>query len=443
MIIADHHQIEGEEKPGSRLLHLNPLKIGIQQEISGSGMSYILARGLSSDHKDLSEIAIIGAIGDSQTGPIGSGWGVLGLNREILRDSEETSKIRVSRGLRIWGRHTRPLHKALEYSIDPYIPGVSGTESGAVKLLQDIGIPLKREDGSWRSMGDLSVEETKNLASAIIMERMKASREKPEAVFGEIYELADKEHFSDASEFATLMNACGKTKKGYMGVALCLNDGEASSEAEGILEGYRKELGKAMSWLGSNSQAIRPATRANYLFAGGFISENIISNIVTMVYSSSGLSDKPIVAMADAEDGRVKVSARATDSLVKAGVNLKEIMLAASRSLGGEGGGHIAAAGAVIPKGSEEGFMLLVEEHLMKLHPGGTGLSNAYKDLMPTDENEKASPGSQPAPGTGQVGRSAEAGSGGEAPGIGAEQGINSSGGKEMERKGLVRYFNS
>jgi len=68
----------------------------------------------------------------------------------------------------------------------------------------------------------------------------------------------------------------------------------------------------------------------------------------------------PIFGFAYAEDG-VKVSGRGTRDLVKRGLDLAEIMREASRTLGGEGGGHDVAAGATIPRGSETEFLKIAD----------------------------------------------------------------------------------
>jgi RecJ-like exonuclease len=54
--------------------------------------------------------------------------------------------------------------------------------------------------------------------------------------------------------------------------------------------------------------------------------------------------------------------------MVKAGVNLGELMQKASQEMGSgsEGGGHNIAAGATIPKGFETRFVEIVERLLAK-----------------------------------------------------------------------------
>ena len=109
VIVSDHHQTQGDVSHRN-LFHVNPVLFGIEGNISGAGISYLIARAVSSVNIDLSELGIIGAIGDSQMGSIGERWGLFGLNKEILKDAEKTNKIRVKKGLRLWGRYTRPVH---------------------------------------------------------------------------------------------------------------------------------------------------------------------------------------------------------------------------------------------------------------------------------------------------------------------------------------------
>ncbi len=363
VVILDHHQTQGEisEENAGRIVHVNPVIFGIEEDISGSGVTYLCMRALNPENRDLSELAIIGAIGDSQTGSIGPHWGLMGLNREILKDAEITKKIKVMKGLRLWGRYTRPIHKALQFSVDPFIPEVSGSETGAIHFLQEAGIETKRPDGSWRTLSELSHDETRKLSSGIIKERIMSGSDNPDWIFGDVYELIDKdEDFRDANEFATMLNGCGKMDQSYAGIAICLNNIGYYPDVRKILESYRREIGRGVDWIRKNRDIIRATEHADYILAGSRISEHIISNVVSIINKSCLLPDdchKPVFAFADTDDGRIKVSARMDDSLAEKGLNLKEILETVTRTTGGEGGGHIAAGGATIPKEGLERFI--------------------------------------------------------------------------------------
>ncbi len=402
IVILDHHEPQGSipEEHQEQLVHVNPMLNGITEDLSGSGVTYLMARALSPTNKDLAELAIIGAIGDSQTGSIGEHWGLLGINKEILKDAESTGKVRLEKGLRLWGRYGRPVHKALQYSMDPFIPGVSGSESGSVQLLGEVGIDLKSPTGEWKTLAGLTEEETQKLATGIIKQRMLNGEENPEWIFGDVYELPDKDGpFRDANEFATMLNACGKTGNAWAGVSICLNDPAAGADVKKVMSSYRREIGKALQLVRRSRDIIRSTPNAEYILAGSRVSEHVISNVVSIMEKSclvpDGQCGKPMFAFADTEDGQVKVSARASDALVEKGLSMKDAMAEASKEFDCQGGGHAGAAGATIPRGSEERFINTVEKLLTarnQAEPGeGAAPEDACHERGAPDNNIKES----------------------------------------------------
>ncbi len=405
VIICDHHQPEGT--PGGNMIEINSISSGIDGNIAGAGVTYLMARTMSVMNKDLSALAIVGAIGDSQIDSVGKDWGLNGLNREILKDAESQGKIRVSKGIRLWGRYSRPLHKALQYSIDPYIPGISGSESAAVQFLMDIGIPVKKEDGEWNTISDLDTDQQKKLATGIIKERIREGLKEPDVIFGDVYDLPDKPGiFRDANEFATILNACGKMDRASLGVMVCLDEKEAFPEVEKLLVKYRRQIGRAISWI---HEQIRKKTdkvrmlNGVYILAGDVISEHIISNAISTVNHSGILPEKPLFGLANSERG-IKISARASDGLVEQGVHLNEIMNTIASEFGTEGGGHKGASGATIPAGNEERFISMAEGVLTnknddedKVDKAESGEETIKKDnFIIYDNKNKESGGKEP-----------------------------------------------
>jgi single-stranded-DNA-specific exonuclease len=424
IVICDHHQVQGEILSDS-ILHLNPLDFGIAENISAAGVTYLLARALSPHNTEFSELAIVGAIGDAQMGAVGSDWGLFGLNKEILKDSQAAKKIKVMKGLRLWGRNSRPVHKALEYSVDPYIPGISGSESASIQFLNELGIEPKNKN-VWRTLSSLSQEEQKKLATGIIVERIRGKMKNPDWIFGDVYELLDKGAFSDANEFATLLNATGKLEKPYLGLGLCLNDKDSFAQIRNVLEGYRKEIGKGISWIEKNKKQRRETDTAHYIHAGTEVSEHIISNVLSIVNRSDILPDKPMFAFVMTDDGKIKVSSRASDQHVEKGVNLGEIVAEAATHVHGEGGGHRGAAGATIPKGKEENFIKFVENRLiLSTQPA----HEEPQEMISTVRREKPVQLDALEHSVETYGRKTE--------GTGRE----GKAGKKVERQGLVRYF--
>ncbi len=466
IVILDHHQVQGEIPAGKEgsVYHANPVLHGIDDDISGSGVSYLMARALSPVNKDLSELAIIGAIGDSQIGSIGPHWGLLGINKEILKDAQSTSKIRLDRGLRLWGRYGRPIHKALQYCMDPYIPDVSGSESGSVQLLMELGIELRDPAGEWRNLASLSDEETRRLATGIIKERIRNDEDNPEWIFGDVYELLDKrKNFRDANEFATMLNACGKSGNAWMGVGICLNDESYEEDIGKAMRAYRREIGKAVGIVRKQPELVRVTGNAAYIMAGGRISEHIVSNVSSIVERSGlvpgdGECRRPVFVMADTADGQVKVSGRIDDLLVRQGLSMKDVMSHAAGELGGQGGGHPGAAGATIPAQSEERFINIVEKLLIAAGSGQKTTTGIIKKSTQSIEKEPeprmaggAAAGSENKDSEAQNGKPEIKGTGTERETEGREGEVQredshkkagcSPGSKKMERQGLVRYL--
>ena len=94
----------------------------------------MFAKSISKDCEKLAHLAIIGAIGDVQE----TKGELKQLNKEILQTAVKKGFLKVKKGIRLFGMQTKPLHKVLEYSTDPYIPGVTGSESGAIQFLHQI-----------------------------------------------------------------------------------------------------------------------------------------------------------------------------------------------------------------------------------------------------------------------------------------------------------------
>jgi RecJ-like exonuclease len=306
----------------------------------------------------LIDLAIVGAVGDEQD----EGWEFKGLAKKILEEAETIGKITTIRGIRLYGRNSRPIYKSLEYSFDPFIPGISGSESQAIQFLSELGIPVK-EDDDWKKLKDLTIEEQQKLASAIILERLKVSHPDAADIFGEIYTILDRpEELQDAREFATLLNACGKTNHAELGMMLCLNDKLLVGKTWDILGVYKKLISDGLNLI-RDGNLIVSTQNANFIIAGNKIKDTLIGAI-TSVALNSNISDpnKPLFGLSETDDGNIKISARAPKYLKY--MNLRDILLYAAKKLNGEAGGHKYAAGALINKNLQNDFVSIVDEKL-------------------------------------------------------------------------------
>lgn len=347
VIILDHHRPLDVPIPDN-FVHVNPRLFGfdVGYEISGAGLAYLFARTLTEENDDLAWLAVVGALGDLQD----RGRKLHSINKVIAERAVRGNLLEITTDLLFYGRETRPLVKSLASTTNPFLPGLSGKEDQCTALIQDSGIALKM-DGRWRTLADLSQEEKKKLVLSITR-FLAPKRTDVLKLIGEVYTLTREESmtpFRDAREFSSMLNACGRMKKSGLAISMCMGSRvDALREAEDVIAGYRKKLAKCMDWaMDGNVKELKNL----YVIEGcGVMEEDVIGTITSIV--ASIFSDKVVVGFTDAEEemGLVKVSARISERLSKAEVNVGNVIIDAAKSIGGRGGGHEAAAGAYVPK---------------------------------------------------------------------------------------------
>ena len=353
-VISDHHTPNGHYR-----YQLNPHDFGYDgsYDLSGAGATYLIAKFLSPFNYDLIQLAIVGAVGDLQDS---KECKLIGLNRYLVDEGIKLGFLKSERDLRFFGKQTRPVFKMLEYNYDPYIPGVSGNERGAIGLMKRLGVPLK--DGDWRRWIDLNTNERRAIVSELV--KICIKHRYPLSVIkrivGECYILVKQREgteLRDAMEFSTLLNATARYNKAEIGLRVCLGvlngcDETAFKKARNLLQRHRRNLSEGLKIA---LDRLESYGNVQFFHAKDEILDTIVGIVAGMCYCRADLN-KPIVAFANCEEG-VKVSARATQRLVDLGVNLAEAIRRACEKVGGRGGGHKIAAGAIIPKGKEWEFL--------------------------------------------------------------------------------------
>ncbi|HHV25045.1 MAG: DHH family phosphoesterase [Methanosarcina sp.] len=350
-VISDHHQPQGNHQ-----FHLNPHLFGANgsYELSGSGSAYLLATALGKN-QDLSSLAIVGAIGDMQHLKMGQ---LVGINREILKEGVKGGNLEFKKDLTLFGKQTRPVHKLMQYSSDPYLPGLTGDEEACIQFLHSLNISIS-QDKHFRRWIDLEISEKQKVVSGLFQYCLKSGMPsyKIERLIGEVYILlGEKEgtEMRDASEFSTLLNATARYDHAEIGLAVCMgNREEAYEDARKLLAEHRQNLVNGLTYVKENG--VVQLENIQYFDAGSEIKETIVGIIAGMSSTLVENRNLPIIAFAKAEGG-IKVSARGTQDLIRRGVNLSEAMSMVSADVGGAGGGHDIAAGATIPEGTKEEF---------------------------------------------------------------------------------------
>ncbi|MEM2317819.1 MAG: DHH family phosphoesterase [Candidatus Bathyarchaeia archaeon] len=364
VVALDHHQIS---EPHDDFPCVNPHVYGIDgaREISSSGIAYFVAKAIDETNVELAPIAVVGALGDLQDKYEQRSLG--GLNEKIVEDAKSQGLLTVEKDLILFGRETRPIHKALASTTNPFIPGISGEEGKSFAFLENLGIKTKVDD-RWRALRDLTDEEKRRLCSALAEYLIsKGLHYEVSNLIGYVYTLVKEDSWTplrDAREFAVLLNATGRMNKPGVGIAICMGDrGAALEEANKILEEYRRTINEYLEWIMEKPGRLKELENIYVVYGEDRIDDKIVGAISSILSTSLPNPEKPLIAYAYVkEEGLVKVSARTVDAVVAKGVNLGEIMQIAAEKCLGKGGGHNVAAGAQIPIENVEVFIKLVNE---------------------------------------------------------------------------------
>ena len=346
--IIDHHQTHE-----SSVLQANPHLFGLDggAELSAAGCGYFVFRD-----PELVELGVVGAMGDMQN-PL------KGLNRMMLEEGVKSERVAVSRDLALFGRVSRGLAWFLQYCTEPYLPGLTGKRANCALFFEELGIPLQDSEKKWRRYYQLSREEKVKVVSGLAawLYAKDADPQSIRSLVGEVYSFpnqAEGTELSDANEFSTVLNACGRHGKPEIGIGVCLGDSEAMKTAQSLLLLHRRQLREGVEFAAG---AVEDFGAYYFLDGRGIIDDGIIGVVAGMLYGGAIKRTKPIIALALNEEGQVKVSGRATRKLVENGLNLGVMLVEATKGIG-VGGGHNIAAGAQVEPGKVNEFLLRAGE---------------------------------------------------------------------------------
>ncbi|TFG32942.1 DHH family phosphoesterase [Candidatus Thorarchaeota archaeon] len=384
IIILDHHLPQERDNEDYQSIHqdkiieINPSHHDLSgsYDISGSGMAFLFAIGLSTENVDLTELAIVGATGDLQDF---YGKGFTGVNKTIIELGEAAGFLNVTRDLTFFGINTRPLPYLLQYATDPYLPGLTGEEAACYSFFEDLGIAMKDAHDEWRTWVNLESSEKQTIIQRLIQYIFEMYNDPriAKGLIGDVIILPkrpERTEMRSAKEFSTLLNACGRNKKPEVGVKICLGNPEAIIEGRHLLQEHRKNLATALRRLEDESYTTMDGL---YLVDDPETPDTIIGIVIGMAQGSRIVPiDKPIIGVStntSSDSPLVKLSGRAHKYLIKRGISLKETFVSVAEQMNekygtlvAEAGGHPMAAGAFIQKDYVEEFLILSSAHFEK-----------------------------------------------------------------------------
>jgi len=262
------------------------------------------------------------------------------LNNKIIEDAE----VIIKKSLLLYPS-TRPIHKTLEFSSSIYMPGITGNSKGVLSILREAEI--KKENGTYKSLIELSEEELSKLITSIIIRAKKPSSE----IIGNLYLIKFFNRLEDARELSAIINACSRLGYSDIALSLCLDDKKARTTAESIYANYKQHLISALNFAENNT-----IIGKNYVIinAKNKIKDTLIGTLASILSMSNKYEEGTIIIAMSYDKEKIKVSARLAG---RNGRNVLEILKKTIEKVGGECGGHAQAAGCLIAKEKESEFI--------------------------------------------------------------------------------------
>jgi hypothetical protein len=310
VMVVDHHLplFEGE-------FHVNPRLAGIDgdRELSGAGTAYIVAQQLG-DNRDLAGLAICGIIGDGQE--------IIGKNLEIFNEAIANGIIVPDRGITLPGRD---MTERWYMATSPYLDGISGQELHVTDLID------KAQD---RATGSNTIRLDALLSHVVLDAAPATAPASLESVFGDTYHL-QREVIDDGHALTAVIDACGKTGNGDIGVTLCLRSSHYVDQAWEITRQHRMKV----------IDTIRTAQPHEGMTGVYEVKDAALTSDVADILVRDRVTALPVIAYGRSGD-TCWLSVRApAGTSAELGPRVRDLAIAC----GGNGGGHNQRAGATIP----------------------------------------------------------------------------------------------
>ena len=350
VVILDHHFFRESPLKG---LNINARNYGVDgtREACGATMAFLMALAIDEANSDLLPFMVSGAIADKQD--IG---GFRGLNRTIM---EHYGKgLKPEHTLNLEGQ---TLQEGITYSTDPFFFDLSGKPENVKSELQKLSI-----DGS-RNIFDLTDDE-KRLLAEYLSWKLLSQNAGPEAIkYVESDILKFPGNDFSSKEISSIVDGNAKVGMNSVPVVYFLGDDSFRND---MIDNWKIFKTKLIEYAYRAYKEIFEDTNVRYFYAPESEMAGAISGIL-MLYMLK--QDKPLIGF-NVGMGDTKVSSRGSRRQVERGLNLSLVMKESAEAVGGSGGGHDIAAGAVIPRGKEKQFVEVANRIV------GDQLNHLFKD---------------------------------------------------------------
>ncbi len=355
-IVVDHHQTQ--DGFGEEIFMVNPELYGIDGGRHGcaSVLASLITYFASMKEDDyLLKLGIVGMVGDMQDV---SGESI---NGYLIKLAKERKAVIAKKEFVFFAPKNMPLHKALSWSDEPYIPGLSGREDKATSLITSASVPMK-EGERWRRVDDLSEDEKRRIIEEVVKHTASIGiKVKSKDFLETVFEFPDEEEsiLSTATEFSYALNACGRMGRNALGLLTAAGArGSRVEELKTTMWEKRLRTKEMMEGLEGKMEVVG---RTLIVDGRGVVDERFLGTSSNILSKSPIYRDKVILVFSETSKKDLKISSRAPTYFTEGGFNLGRILSEEAEKLCGSGGGHKMAAGATIPSGEIESISAIVD----------------------------------------------------------------------------------
>ena len=340
IVILDHHKPSEDTNVPARdgFAFINPLMYGIDgsKNACGAAMAYLFAIRLDENNSDLAPLALAGMYGDKQH--LG---GFQSIDRIIIDDAVASGSLRLIPNLAYPSGMT--FYQAMMSCPEPYFKGTTGQADKVTRFIKSCELAMT-DTPATVSQGKIDAF-AEALASR--MRRNGITEEIIKETFGDRY--YSERYGMDVSELSSILDGCGR--RGAYGKVFEACDSLDFTEASAESQEYADKLIETIE------PTFRKMAVMDNIQVFVLTEQGMAGNTASAIVRYLGDPDKPVIGITITGSERTDVSSRGTERMISKGLNLAEAMRTMCAAVGGQGGGHIIAAGGTIPAGTEEAFV--------------------------------------------------------------------------------------
>jgi len=362
-IITDHHSPVVNEshyvENGNNIYQFNPHLEGFDGSISQSGSTttFLFSLNVLPEVSAISHVPVIGSLGDLHDKKF---CRLVDSDREVMLLAERMGLVEIKEDIRYFGRSSKSVAYMLRFGNDPKINELYDNPQRVAAFLEEHG--LDSEEIRKIRWIDLTEEKKSEIINSLkgMLEREGGESSR---LVGEVYELRSEPKDSlikDLRDFSSFINATSRKGKPEIGIKLCLFErGEVMTEAMKLYTDHLDSLRKASKVL----EEVEGKRVGNVLFYdfGDSLENNITGTVATRIITHKKVYPSSIVIVMANLGQSKKISARISPDLADR-IDLSELFKHAASAVGGSGGGHRNAAGAIVPMGRELEFIRRINE---------------------------------------------------------------------------------